>query len=223
MSGLRGSPRTLRLAAAAALCVALAGGAAGCASDAASTTSSGSPPAAAAPAAPPTLPVEGTLAVPQGQQVPPAVTYNPEIAPTDARVQLVLDQSAPERTTVSLAVDGLVGNRSYAVHIHARQCGLSGADAGPHYQHTIDPAAGPQNPSVDPAFANPQNEVWLDVSTDDAGRGNSQAQVPFGFTERPPGSVVIHEAARTATEPGKAGSAGNRVACITIPPPAPGS
>jgi Cu-Zn family superoxide dismutase len=61
------------------------------------------------------------------------------------------------------------------------------------------------------------------VSTDAAGRGSSQAQVPFGFTERPPGSVVIHEAARTATEPGKAGSAGNRVACITITPPAPGS
>ena len=217
MSSLRGLPRALRLAAAAALCVALAGGAAGCASDAAPTTSSGSPPAAAAPAAPPAVRVEGTLAVPQGQQVPAAVTYDEQIVPTGARVQLAIDQSAADRTTVSLAVDGLIPNRSYAVHIHARQCGLSGADAGPHYQHTIDPAAGPQNPSSDPAFANPQNEVWLDVSTDAAGRGSSQAPVPFGFTERPPGSVVIHEAARTATEPGKAGSAGNRVACFTIP------
>jgi Cu-Zn family superoxide dismutase len=119
-------------------------------------------------------------------------------------------------TTVALSVDSLLADRGYAAHIHSEPCGVSGADAGPHYQHVVDPAATPDKPSVDPQFANPTNELWLDLVTDSSGRGSFQAQVPFGFGARPPGSVVIHEAAPTATDPGEAGTAGARLACMSI-------
>jgi Cu-Zn family superoxide dismutase len=37
------------------------------------------------------------------------------------------------------------------------------------------------------------------------------------FSDRAPASVVIHEAEATATEPGKAGTAGARIACLDVP------
>ena len=81
----------------------------------------------------------------------------------------------------------------------------------------MDPAATPQQASVDPAFANPRNEIWLDLRTDAAGSGSVDAEVPFVFGDRAPASVIIHEAEQTATEAGKAGSAGARVACLNVP------
>ena len=153
------------------------------------------------------------------------MTYNPDLAPPGARVAVAVDTTA-EATTVSLNVDGLLPNRAYAAHLHARPCGLTGADAGPHYQHVVDPAATPDKPSVDPQFANMKNEIWLDFATDSSGHDNVQTAVPFTFGQRHagpmitgdrlPSSVVIHEGPRTATEAGKAGIAGARIACMLI-------
>ena len=79
------------------------------------------------------------------------------------------------------------------------------------------PPRRPGKPSTDPAFANPQNEIWLDLRTDGDGDGESRAEVPFAFTDRAPASIVIHEAETTGTAPGQAGSAGARLACVTVP------
>jgi Cu-Zn family superoxide dismutase len=81
----------------------------------------------------------------------------------------------------------------------------------------VDPAAGPGRPSTDPAYANPRNEVWLDLRTDGTGSGTATAEVPFAVGERAPASVVVHEAQATATDPGRAGTAGARLACLTVP------
>jgi Cu-Zn family superoxide dismutase len=118
---------------------------------------------------------------------------------------------------VRLEVGGLLPNRGYAVHVHTQPCGPTGAAAGPHFQHDVDPAATPEQPSADPAFANPRNEIWLDVRTDAEGDGETTAQVPFVFADRAPASVVVHEAEATATAPGEAGMAGSRVACLNVP------
>lgn len=82
------------------------------------------------------------------------------------------------------------------------------------------PAATPEHPSADPRYVNPSNEVWLEVQTDAAGHGRSQAVVPFGFTvDHYPRSLVIHEAtdAAAVTDPavGSVGLARGR-ACVTI-------
>jgi hypothetical protein len=45
-------------------------------------------------------------------------------------------------------------------------CGAVASAAGPHYQHKRDPQASATAPSVDASYGNPQNEVWLDVTTD---------------------------------------------------------
>jgi superoxide dismutase, Cu-Zn family len=157
---------------------------------------------------------EGTLAPPE--QAENAFTYDPALAPVGA--ELRVEAGKPDGTTnVRLEVDGLLPNRGYAVHAHARPCGPTGDAAGPHFQHELDPAATPDQPSADPAYANPRNEIWLDLRTDGEGDGQANAEVPFGFADRAPASVVIHEAETTATAPGEAGSAGRRLACLNVP------
>ncbi len=156
----------------------------------------------------------GTLAAP-GQRSN-ALTYKPDLAPVGAEVTVTLT-STDGATTAKFAASGLLPDRGYAVHLHNKACGPTGDAAGPHFQHDVDPAATPDQPSTDPRYANPRNEIWLDVRTDATGAGTSTTEVPFVFTDRMPASVVVHEAMTTGTEPGKAGKAGDRVACFTLP------
>ncbi|MBV8997281.1 MAG: superoxide dismutase family protein [Pseudonocardiales bacterium] len=146
-----------------------------------------------------------------------ADTYNPALAPAGARVSATMTPSG-DTTTVELTVSGMLPNRGYAVHAHTNVCGDTGVAAGPHYQNRIDPAATPQKPSSNPEYANPRNEIWLDVRTDSTGSGTTRTTVPFVFADRGPGSIVVHEAMETATAPGKAGQAGARIACVTLAP-----
>lgn len=160
-----------------------------------------------------TLHGEGALTEPSATSI--ADTYDPALAPVGSRLKVVFNPS-DETTNAELTVTGLVPNRGYAVHAHTNACSATPAVAGPHYQNTVDPAATPQTPSTNPQYANPRNEVWLDVRTDSTGSGTSRTTVPFVFTDRGPGSIVVHEAMQTATEPGQAGGAGARIACLTL-------
>lgn len=137
-----------------------------------------------------------------------AVTYDTTLVPAGARVA-VESATGAGGTTVTLAVRGLGPSRGYGAHVHAQPCGADGEAAGPHFQHLVDPA----QPSVDPAYANPQNEIWLDLTTDGEGAGSSTATVPWSFERtRRPGSVVLHESP-TSTAPGGAGA---RVGCVAV-------
>jgi Cu-Zn family superoxide dismutase len=182
-------------------------------------------PAASAPAAAPSSAAsatddtgpnaaDGTLAAPD--KATNAFTYNPALAPEGADLSVDVETAAGT-TDVALDVEGLLPNRGYAAHAHVNPCGATGDAAGPHFQNQADPAAAPGKPSTDPAYANPQNEIWLDLRTDGDGAGEATATVPFLLTDRAPASIVIHEAQSTATTPGQAGSAGARIACITVP------
>ncbi|MGC5021449.1 superoxide dismutase family protein [Micromonospora sp. DT47] len=143
-----------------------------------------------------------------------AVGYDPALVPTGATATVTITPTAPG-TEIRLAVTGLRPRRSYGAHLHTNPCGPTGAVAGPHYQHQPDPAASP--PSVNPSYANPHNEVWLDFTTDAGGDATSAATVQWRFdTGRRPRSLVIH-AATTKTATGQAGDAGARVACLTLP------
>ncbi|MGH3599068.1 MAG: superoxide dismutase family protein [Pseudonocardiaceae bacterium] len=145
-----------------------------------------------------------------------AVTYNRELAPIGAAMTVAVTPSSEGFTRAEFAVSGLLPNRGYAVHAHTRACGATADAAGPHFQNRIDPAATPQAPSSNPEYANPSNEIWLDVRTDATGAGTSRTTVPFVLTDRAPGSIVVHEAMQTATDPGQAGKAGARLACLTL-------
>ncbi|HEX2301602.1 MAG TPA: superoxide dismutase family protein, partial [Pseudonocardiaceae bacterium] len=176
-------------------------------------TTSAPPPTSEEPAAV-ELSGQGTLAEPGRSSN--AFTYDPTLAPAGATLTVTLTPTEGA-TKGKLDVSGLQPNRGYAVHLHAKPCGRTGDAAGPHFQHKTDPAATPDKPSTDPKYANPDNEVWLDVRTDGTGAGSSTTEVPFVFTDRAPASVVVHEAMKTATGPGEAGNAGGRVACFTLP------
>jgi superoxide dismutase, Cu-Zn family len=184
----------------------------------------GSGPRPAEPAPAPAAPTAGTGARAGGAEgvlAPPeqggnAVTYDPALAPQGAEMSVDVS-AAGGGTQVRLEVEGLLPDRGYAAHAHTGACGPTGDAAGPHFQDRVDPAAGPGKPSTDPAYANPRNEIWLDLRTDAEGDGEAVAEVPFAFADRAPASVVLHEAEATATEPGRAGGAGARLACLTVP------
>lgn len=141
-----------------------------------------------------------------------AFLYDPGAVKGPASAQLTLREDAGH-TKVTLAVDGFAPNRSFGAHLHAKPCGPDPADAGGHFQHQPDPAA---SPSGDPQYVNPNNEIWLDFTTNDQGHGQAVAEQDWDLTPgHRPASLVIHTMA-TMTSPGVAGSAGARVACMTI-------
>ncbi|GGK15154.1 hypothetical protein GCM10010124_04660 [Pilimelia terevasa] len=182
---------------------------AGCTSDkpAEEAPSEPTPSASVAP-----ISVSGTLAAYAPGVT--AITYDPALAPVGATMKIDM-APAGAGLSVSLTAGGLKPTRAYGAHVHAMPCGAKATDSGPHLQHTPDPAASASPPSVDPNYANPGNEVWLDLTTDATGTGTGASTTPWRFTDAPR-SVVLHAEA-TKTEPGKAGTAGARIACLSLP------
>ena len=139
-----------------------------------------------------------------------AVTYAPDLVPVGSHAA-VFPIATRKNTVVLLLVNGLLPDRHYGAHVHTKPCGPDPANAGPHFQNTPDPV----QPSVDPAYANPENEIWLDFVTDAYGQGVASAKVPWRVGDRPAGSVVLHRD-HTHTEAGQAGTAGPRLACVNV-------
>ena len=145
-----------------------------------------------------------------------AITYDTSIVPSGATAKATVTK-AGAGVKVRLVVTGLKPRRGYGAHVHTDPCAAKPAGAGPHYQHLPDPRAVASPPSVDPKFANPRNEVWLDFTTDADGAATVTATQTWPFDDiSPPRSVIVH-AERTRTAAGQAGTAGARVACVTLP------
>lgn len=138
-------------------------------------------------------------------------TYKPELVPATARAHVFGLTSKAFGTSTAFVVSGLLPNREYGAHAHAKPCGATGDAAGPHFQYLEDPV----KPSVDPAYANPRNEIWLDFTTTAFGHGFALSKVDWAFGERRAHSIVIHET-HTHTDPGHAGTAGPRLACLNV-------
>ncbi len=156
----------------------------------------------------------GTLTTPNSTSR--AITYNPALAPIGAAMTAVLIPWSDESSRAEFTVFGLLPNRDYAVYAHTKVCGATPDAAGPRFQNRIDPAATPQAPSSNPEYANPNNEIRLDVRTDATGTGTSHTIVPFIVTSRIPRSIVVYKPMQTSTGPGRAGEAGARIACLTL-------
>lgn len=139
--------------------------------------------------------------------------YSPAVPPhATARVDAVYDSHGD--STITLWVKGLRPSTEYGAHAHVNACGPTAAKAGPDFQ--LVPNPDPEAPH-DPAFENPVNEVWLDLKTDESGDGVAPTTMPWQFSPgRGARSVIIH-AERTHTGPdGPAGTAGARLACLTV-------
>ncbi|MGX6606702.1 superoxide dismutase family protein [Micromonosporaceae bacterium Da 78-11] len=141
-----------------------------------------------------------------------AITYDPAVVPPGATATVTITKTA-YGTVVRLTAGGLVPRRAYGAHLHTQPCTAVPDAAGPHYQHMHDP----KTPSVDPSFANPTNEVWLDFTADSAGSAAAVSDQDWTLDPtQPPRSLIVHTA-RTNTASGVAGTAGARVACLTLP------
>jgi Cu-Zn family superoxide dismutase len=172
---------------------------------------SGETPSPAPAAAPEIKPVAETSVVApaaSGDQ-PKGITYDVARIPLGAKLSTGSSVSDGQ-TTVELKVSGLLPNTKYGSHVHTRPCGAKPADSGPHYQNEKDPVT----PSVDPKYANAQNEIWLDFTTDAQGAATGRATVKWEFRKGEANAVIVH-ATHTNSEHGKAGTAGDRLACLT--------
>ncbi|WP_159944172.1 MULTISPECIES: superoxide dismutase family protein [unclassified Nocardiopsis] len=143
-----------------------------------------------------------------------AITYDetavPEGATSDVQVR-----TEEGRTHVQFTGTGLEADRDFGAHVHTKPCGEEPGDSGPHYQNEVDPEASEDSPSTDPAYANPENEVWLDFTTDESGNAVSTATVDWEFREGEARSLVLHDH-HTSTEEDEAGTAGDRLACVSV-------
>jgi len=140
---------------------------------------------------------------------PGTYAYNLTYVPAGARASAQSVQSGDGRTIVTLHVFGLLPDRDYGAHAHVAACGALPPDAGGHFQYMLGAAN-------DPASANPQNEIWLDVHTDAEGNGASMSVQDWQFpADRRAHSIVIHDH-RTSSAPGTAGMAGLRYACFNV-------
>ena len=144
-----------------------------------------------------------------------AITYDSAVVPPGATAELTIT-NLPYGTEVRLTTTGLMANRMYGAHLHTHPCTAVPQEAGPHHQHHKDPKAAPGKPSVNPVYANPRNETWLDFTADGTGAGSAAAAHGWDFDPAdPPRSLVIHTD-HTKTGPGEAGKAGARAACLTL-------
>ncbi|WP_407566459.1 superoxide dismutase family protein [Streptomyces sp. 184] len=169
-------------------------------------------PAAAAPGDGPDVVAREAHFLPPAKAAPgDGLTYDPALVPVGAGVN-VLEVARDGRTSIRLGLTGLLPGRTYGAHVHTKPCGATPDLAGPHYQDEPDPV----QPSVDPAYANPENEVWLDFTTDGRGNAYTSARQDWRFRAGEARSVVVHEHA-TMTHPGEAGMAGARLACLSVP------
>lgn len=159
----------------------------------------------------PDVSVEGVFRAVGGQIEHQAVTFDAHAVPAGGRVA-VTEWAGRGGTRVELRIHGVAANRTFGVHVHQKPCGIAPDDSGAHYQNVLDP----KQPSTDPTYANPRNEVWLDFTSDRHGDGGSVATVAWRFRAGGAHSVVIHEHA-TETGPGAAGTAGARIACVNVP------
>jgi Cu-Zn family superoxide dismutase len=142
----------------------------------------------------------------------PLVRYDTALVPDGATARVQEVRTASGSTVVTLHVRGLLPNHEYGSHAHVNACGATGSAAGPHYQDQVAPAGH----GTDPLWANDGNEVWLDLTTDDDGNGSAQALVRWQFRPGGANSVILH-AMHTSTQSGSAGTAGARLACLTVP------
>ncbi|MTE18846.1 superoxide dismutase family protein [Streptomyces sp. TRM43335] len=155
----------------------------------------------------------GTFAAPGDSGARSALTYDRRLVPAGATVE-VAQFNGRRGMTITLGVQGLPEGRGYGAHVHTGPCTADPAAAGSRYQNVRDPRTRVTSPDF--RYTNPENEVWLDFTTDEKGEGEAVSGHSWHFRAGEARSVVVYEH-RTRRDPAHAGAAGRRVACVTVP------
>lgn len=147
--------------------------------------------------------VGGRFAPPKASMYSWAVTYDTKLVPAGSQIEIE-QRGKPRDMEVTLRVKGMKPGYAYGAHVHQKPCGTDPDAAGGHYQHRQDPV----QPSEDPAYVNPENEVWLDFTAGADGSGAATSRHDWEFRAGEARSVVLHR---------EQGGAGERLACFTVP------
>lgn len=126
-----------------------------------------------------------------------ALTYDMQVVPAAGGIEVSQLMDERGATTVRLRVTGVKAGHVFGARVHQKPCAADPAAAGRVYQHREDPA-----------HADPDNEVWLDFTADENGKGEARTRHDWGFRPGGAGSVVVYEGP---------GAGGTRVACFTVP------
>jgi len=168
------------------------------------------------------LEISAQFAPPHAFVFPQAITYDRAFVPAASAIS-VTQRRVGRGTDVGVALHRMRPGHTFGVDVHTKPCADGRGDSGPRYQHRVDPV----QPSADPAYANPRNEVRLDMRTDRRGAARRSVHRDWRFRKGAARSVVLHEHATgtgAGTEAGTGTGAGNgadragdRVACFTVP------
>ncbi|MFJ8080892.1 superoxide dismutase family protein [Streptomyces sp. NPDC096205] len=128
-----------------------------------------------------------------------AITYDMDLVPAAAWIEVSQHTEPLGATTVRLRVEGMKPGHAYGVQVHQKPCGADPAAAGGPYRHVS---------GTGEHRAGPESEVWLDFTPRPDGSAEAAAHHSWGFRQGEASSVVLHD---------RPGGKGARVGCFTVP------
>ncbi|MFJ5773130.1 superoxide dismutase family protein [Streptomyces sp. NPDC093094] len=128
-----------------------------------------------------------------------AITYDMDLVPAAARIEVAQETEPLGATTVRLAVEGLEPGRAYGAYVHREPCGPGPAAAGGRYRHV---------PGTGEDHVHAGNEVWLNFTPGGDGAAAATARHGWGFRRGEASSVVLYDGTGGAAAP---------VGCFTVP------
>lgn len=138
--------------------------------------------------------------------------YAPDMAGTPNPITTTASAAASAfddggKLRLEIAVRGFPASRPFGSHLHRLACD-DVMKAGGHYQNMPFPTGGMAN---DPMYANPDNEAWLDITTDATGSAEREVVVDWIPRAGEARAIIFHDKL-TAT----GGVAGAKLACLPI-------
>ena len=113
---------------------------------------------------------------------------------------MIVSPAGSAHSIVRIRAAGLQPRQDYGVHVHFGAC----RDYQGHFQYQS------------PGPATRQNEIWLDLIANPAGRAYDQVKVPRLDVNARPLSIVIHALSNPDHAPGQPGHPGARIACADL-------
>lgn len=115
---------------------------------------------------------------------------------------MIVTPAGAHRSIVRLHAEGLQPGQEYGVHVHFGAC----LEYQGHFQYQV------------PGAVTRDNEVWLDLIANSAGRARDQVRVPRIDVAARPLSIVIHARSNPDRAGAQAGNPGPRIACADLNP-----
>lgn len=115
---------------------------------------------------------------------------------------MIVTPAGSDHSIVRIRAESLRPGQEYGVHVHFGTC----LQYHGHFQYQT------------PGPVTRENEIWLDLIANPAGRARDQVKVPRLDGNARPLSMVIHALSNPDHAPGQPGHPGARIACANLAP-----